>query len=151
MKALPFELLGETYLCMVEKERYIIATILILDSGIGVSEEVEVVLAAQADEIAEDGITCLLRIIVCHVLLDEGLDGTALDDGAELLFFQHFYWKPKFLSIQKICNDAFESKSRGILSSNGTITSEETFESSLIFFKNLFELLIRNLLLRSSL
>ena len=69
----------------------------------------------------------------------------------ELLFLQHFHREPEVLSIQKISDDAFESKSRGILSSNGTITSEETFESSLIFFKNLFELLIRNLLLRSNL
>jgi hypothetical protein len=133
MKALPFEILGETYLCMVEKERYIIATILVLDSGIGVGEEIEVVLAAETDEIAEYCIASLFLIQVCHILLAEGLDGTALDDGAELLFLQHFYRKPKFLSIQEICDDALEAKTRGILSCNGTISSEEACEPSLIF------------------
>ena len=56
-------------------------------------------LAAETDEIAEDSITCFLLIEVGHVLLAEGLDGTALDDGAELLFLQHFYRKPKFLAF----------------------------------------------------
>jgi hypothetical protein len=133
MKALPFEILGETYLCMVEKERYIIATILVLDSGIGVGEEIEVVLAAQTDEIAEDSIPSLLLVEVCHVLLAEGRDRTALDDGAELLFLQHFYRKPKFLAPQEILNDTLKAKTRGILSSNGTISSEEACEPSLIF------------------
>ena len=91
MKALPFEILGETYLCMVEKERNIIATILVLDSGIGIGEEIEIVLTAQTDEIAEYCIACLFLIQVCHVLLAEGRDRTALDDGAELLFLQHLY------------------------------------------------------------
>jgi hypothetical protein len=133
MKALPFEILGETYLCMVEKERYIIATILILDSGIGVGEEIKIVLAAQTDEITEDSIPSLFLIQVCHVLLAEGRDRTALDDGAELLFLQHFYRKPKFLALQEILNDTLEAKTRGILSSNGTISSEEACEPSLIF------------------
>ena len=149
MKALPFEILGETYLCMVEKERYIIATILVLDSGIGVGEEIKIVLAAKTDEIAEYCIACLLLVEVGHVLLAEGRDRTALDDGAKLLFLQHFYRKPKFLALQEILNDTLESKTRCILSSNGTIACEETFQSPRIFGKNLFELLIGNLLLRS--
>lgn len=151
MKALSFKILYETNLSMVEEKRYILTTILILDSGIGIGEEIEIVLTAQTYEIAEDSIASLLLVEVWHVLIAKGLYRTTFDDGAELLFLQHFYREPEFLSIQEICNDAFESKSRGILSSNGTITSEETLESSLIFFKNLFELLIRNLLLRSNL
>lgn len=136
---------------MVEEKRYIFTSILILDSGVGVGEEIKIMLTAQADEIPENCIASLLLIEVGHVLIAEGLYRTTLDDGAELLFLQHFYWEPELLSIQEISDDAFESKSRGILSCNGTITSEETLESSLIFFKNLFEFLIRNLLLRSNL
>ena len=121
MKALPFEILGETYLCMVEKERYIIATILIFDSGIGIGEEIKIVLTAQTDEIAEYCIACLLLVEVGHVLLAEGRDRTALDDGAEFLFLQHFYRKPELLALQEILNNTLEAKTRGILSSYGTI------------------------------
>ena len=149
MQAQAFEHLDELNLGIAKQERNIITTILVLDASISVGEEVEVVFAAETDEVAEDGITCLLRIIVCHVLLDEGLDGTALDDGAELLFLQHFDREPKLLSIEKIGHLALEANAWGVLSSNGTISSEETFQSPRIFGKNLFELLIGNLLLRS--
>ena len=149
MQAQLLEYLDELDLGIAEEERYIITTILILDTSIGVGEEVEIVLAAETDEIAENGITCLLRIIVCHVLLDEGLDGTALDDGAELLFLQHFYREPKLLSFEEIGHLALEANAWRVFSSNGTIGSEETFQSPRIFGKNLFELLVGNLLLRS--
>jgi hypothetical protein len=149
MKALSLKILDETNLSMVEEKRYILTTILILDSGIGVGEEIEIVLAAETDEVTEDSIACFVGVVVCHVLLDEGLDGTALDDGAEFLFLQHFYRKPELFAIQEVWHLTLESKTRGILSSNGTIASEETFQSPRIFGKNLFELLIGNLLLRS--
>lgn len=76
---------------MVEEKRYILTTILILDSGVGVGKEVEIMLTAQADEIPEDSIASLLLVEVGHVLFAEGLYRTTLDDGAELLFLQHFY------------------------------------------------------------
>lgn len=148
MKALPLKFLGETNLSMIEEEWYIIATIFVLDAGVGVCEEIEIVLAAEADEVAEDGITCFGWVVIGHVLLDEGLDGAALDDGAELLFLQHFYREVEFLALQEIGHLEFEAQARGVFSSNGTIGSEETFQSLRIFGKNLFELLIGDLLLR---
>lgn len=91
MKSLSFKLLSKTNLSMVEEERYIFTSILILDSGVGVGEEIEIMLTAQAYEIAKDSIASLLLIEVGHVLIAEGLYRTTLDDGAELLFLQHFY------------------------------------------------------------
>lgn len=151
MKSLSFKLLSKTNLSMVEEKRYIFTSILILDSSVGVGEEIEIMLTAQAYEIAEDSIASLLLVEVWHVLIAKGLYRTTFDDGAELLFLQHFYRKPELLSLQEIRDDTFKAETRGILSCNWTISSEETLESSLIFFKNLFELLIRNLLLRSNL
>ena len=134
---------------MVEKKRYIFTSILILDSGIGIGEEIEIVLTAQAYEIAEDSIASLLLVEVWHVLIAKGLYGSTLDDGAEFLFLQHFYREPKLLSFEEIGHLALEANAWCVLSSNGTIGSEETFQSPRIFGKNLFELLIGNLLLRS--
>lgn len=84
---------------MVEEKRYIFTSILILDSGVGVGEEIEIVLTAQAYEVTENSIASLLLIEVWHVLIAKGLYRTTLDDGAELLFFQHFHREPKFLSL----------------------------------------------------
>ena len=148
MQAQAFEHLDELDLGVAEEEWYIIASIFVLDAGVGVCEEIEIVLAAEADEVAEDGITCFGWVVIGHVLLDEGLDGTALDDGAELLFLQHFYREVELLALEEIGHLEFEAQTRGVFSSNGTIGSEETFQSPRIFGKNLFELLIGDLLLR---